>query len=181
VLLTIEAIYRRLGADLWARLAAEVPAVDDLLPGSGKTELHLTSGVSVDLFARILSVADSLAGRGDLALLTELGEAVAQRGLRRLFPDLPTPTSADAIVDGFGYLWSRVTMQGSTQELERHATSARLAIREQLEPSLELSGFFAGLMRAAIRSTGVRRSEVFLTSCQALGDAIDVYGVSWTP
>lgn len=181
VLLTIEAIYRRLGPDAWMQLASEVPGVDDLLPGSGNTELHLTTGVSVELFSRILGAADGIAGRGDLALLTELGEAVAQRGLRRLFPDLPSPLAAEAIVDGFPYVWGRITMQGAPLQIERGATSARLAVRGQAEPSLELSGFVAGLLRAAIRSTGVRQSEVMLTACQALGDAVDIYGVSWAP
>ena len=180
VLLTIEAIYRRLGNESWAQLVADVPAVDDLLPGSGKTELHMTSGVPVDVFARVLSAADAIAGRGDLALLTELGEAVAHRGLRRLFPELPAAPTADSLVDGFPYLWSRITMQGTALTIERHDGSARLAVRGQIEPSLELSGFVAGLLRAAIRNTGVRHSEVMLTACQALGDAVDIYGVSWS-
>ncbi|MDQ3035882.1 MAG: hypothetical protein M3Y87_25995 [Myxococcota bacterium] len=181
VLLTIEAIYRRLGSDAWAQLTTEVPTVDDLLPGAGNTALHLSTGVSVELFARILAAADGIAGRGDLALLPELGEAVAHRGLRRLFPDLPTPLVAEGLVDGFPYVWSRITMQGTPLHLERGPSSARLAVRAQQEPSLELSGFVAGLLRAAIRSTGVRHSEVMLTACQALGDAVDIYGVSWTP
>lgn len=181
VLLTIEAIYRRLGRDLWQRLAREVPGVDDLLPGSGKTELHLTSGVPVDLYGRILAAADALAGRGDLGLLTEIGEAVAHRGLRRMFPDLPPAFGPEALVDGFPYLWSKLAMQGRATVLERGATSARLAVREQTEPSLELSGFVAGLLRAAIRTTGVRQSEVMLTACQALGDAADVFRVTWQP
>lgn len=181
VLLTIEAVYRRLGKDAWAQLAADVPAVDDLLPGSGNTEAHLTSGVAVDLFARVLGAADVIAGRGDLALLTEVGEAVAHRGLRRLLPELPTLLGADMIIDSFPQLWSKITMQGTALILERHATSARLGVKEQIEPSLELSGFVAGLLRAAIRNTGVRHSEVMLVSCQALGDALDIYGVSWTP
>jgi serine/threonine-protein kinase len=180
VLLTIEAIYRRLGKDAWARLAAEVPGVDDLLPGSGKTEVHMTTGVRVDLFARILASADAIAGHGDLGLLTEIGEAVAHRGLARLFPDLPTALTPEALVDGFPYVWSRITMQGTPVPLERNAASARLAVRGQVEPSLELSGFVAGLLRAAIRNTGVRHSEVFLTASQALGDAVDIYGVSWS-
>lgn len=179
VLLTIEAIYRRLGPPMWSELAAEVQAVDDLLPGAGNTELHLVNGVPVDLFSRVLASADAIAGRGDLALLTEIGEAVAHRGLRRLFPDLPTPLVAEALVDGFPYVWSRITMQGQPSQIERGPRSARLAVRGQVEPSLELSGFVAGLLRAAIRNTGVRRSEVMLTSCQALGDAVDIYGVSW--
>ncbi len=70
-------------------------------------------------------------------------------------------------------------MQGTALELDRSPGAARLSVRGQVEPSLELSGFFAGLLRAAIRNTGVRQSEVMLTSCQALGDAVDIYGVSF--
>ena len=180
VLLTIEAIYRKLGAHAWNQLAAEVPGVDDLLPGSGKTELHLSTGVPVSLFGRIVSTADAIAGHGDLAMLTEITEAVAHRGLRRLFPDLPTTLVADALVDGFPRMWARITRQGSPSIAERGMRGARLTVRDQAQPSLELSGFVAGLLRAAIRQSGVRECEVALISCEALGDALDSYQVRWS-
>lgn len=180
VLLTIEAIYRRLGPQAWDQLAAEVPAVDDLLPGSGKTEIHLSTGVPVTLFSRIVSTADAIAGHGDLSMLTELTEAVAHRGLRRLLPDLPPALVAEALVDGFPRMWSRITRQGTPSIVERGPQTARLAVRDQAHPSLELSGFVAGLLRAAIRQTGVRECEVALISCEALGDAQDSYRVRWS-
>ena len=181
VLLTIEAIYRRLGEDAWSQLANEVPGVDDLLPGSGNTELHLATGVPISLFAQIVSAADAIAAHGDLAMLTDITEAVAHRGLRRLLPDLPSPIVAEALIDGFPYVWSRITRQGTATVLERDLRSARLAVRDQAQPSLELSGFVAGLLRAAIRQSGVRECDVTLTSCEALGDAHDVYRVEWKP
>ncbi|UJR80826.1 protein kinase domain-containing protein [Sandaracinus amylolyticus] len=179
VLLTIEAIYRRLGEDAWSQLAAEVPGVDDLLPGSGNTELHLATGVPIGLFAQIVSAADAIAGHGDLSMLTDITEAVAHRGLRRLLPDLPSPIVVEALIDGFPYVWSRITRQGTAMVLERDMRSARLAVRDQAQPSLELSGFVAGVLRAAIRQSGVRECDVTLTSCEALGDAHDVFRVEW--
>ena len=180
VLLAIEAIYKRLGPDGWARLAEEVPGVDDLLPGAGNTGELQRDGVPIELFARVLGAADTIGGNGDLGLLTEMGEAVAQRGLRRLFPDLPETSTAAALITGFPYLWSRITRQGIPLVIEHDDHSARLTVREQIEPTLELSGFFAGLLRAAIRAAGAPHADVYLTACQALGDAADVYGVALT-
>jgi hypothetical protein len=179
LLLTIEAIYRRLGRARWQTLAEVVPEVDDLLPASGHIAIHLANGVPFALFGRIVATADALAGRGEFAFLPELGEATAQRGLRRLIPELPMAPTPEDIVDRFSTLWSRIAMQGRGHILERSPTAARLAVHGQIDPTLELSGFFAGFLRAAVRQTGAREVAVFLTSCQAVGDAADVYRVTW--
>lgn len=180
VLLAIEAVYRRLGPDLWARLADEVPAVEDLLPGAGKVSSNIERGVPIDLFAQMLIAADRLKGRGDMGFVTEIGDAVAERGLAKLLPDLPTPHTPAALVAGFPYVWGQITRQGRAQVTEPTRGSARLVIREQTEPSLELTGFVAGLLRGALRTTGATQHEVLVTACEALGDAADVLSVSWS-
>lgn len=179
VLLTIEAIYRRFGAEVWAQLSRRVRDAEALLPGAGNTPVHLEKGVPVPLFAEILAVTDEIAGRGDLSLVAELGEAMAQRGLRRLCPDLPEPLTPDAVVNGFPYLWSRIARDGRARVQPLGERSVRLSIQDQTTPSLELAGLVAGLLREALRQAGARDVEVLLISAQALGDGRDLFGVEW--
>ena len=179
VLLTIEAIYRRFGEGTWLELSRRVENAEALLPGAGNTPVHLEKGVPLPLFAEILSVTDEIAGQGDLSLLPELGAAVAQRGLERLFPDLPRPPTPEALVDGFPYLWSRIGRDGRARVHRLAERSVRLMVQDQTTPSLELSGLLAGLLREAMRQAGAREVEVLLLSAQALGDGADIFGVEW--
>ncbi len=179
VLLTIEAIYRRFGPDVWAKLTARVEDAETLLPGAGNTPVHLERGVSVMLFSEILIAIDEIAGRGDLGVVTELGEAIAKRGLRRLFPELPEPLTPEAFVSGWPYLWSCIARDGKAkvQRLSEH--TARLSVERQVTPSLELAGLIGGLLRQGVREAGAAEAEVVLISSEALGDARDLFGVDW--
>ncbi|MCS6799922.1 MAG: protein kinase [Myxococcota bacterium] len=179
VLLVIEAIYRRLGAEAWNRLVERVPEVESLLPGAGHTETNRQRGVPVELVSRVLAAADEIGGRGDFALLPELGEAVAQRGLRRLLPDLPHPCAPETLVSSFELMWRAISPQGQVVLLDRAVGSARYAVQDLSEPSLELAGLVAGVMRGALRVVGATEAEVYVTASQALGDVADVYGMSW--
>ena len=179
VLMIIEAIYKRIGNALWSSLVDRVPEVENLLPGAGNTTVHTTQGVPVEVVTRVLRAADELAGRGDLALAAEIGEQVARRGLARLVPSLPSPLSPEALVDRFPDVWSAVARQGEVVVLDTNRGSARLAVRGQVEPSLELCAVMAGLVRQGLRGAGASRAEVHTTACQALGDVACVYGVTW--
>jgi hypothetical protein len=63
--------------------------------------------------------------------------------------------------------------------IERTLTSARVAIRAQTAPSLELCAVMAGLMRALLR-TLAEDGEVSTIASQALGDAADIFVLTWT-
>ncbi len=179
VLLTIEAIYRRFGPGVWAELCQRVPEAESLLPGAGQTPLHMERGVSVSLFSEILVTVDQIAGRGDLGLVAELGGAIAKRGLRRLFPDLPHALTPDALVAGWPYMWSRIARDGKTRVQRAGEQAARLSVERQVTPSLEVAGLVAGLLREALHEAGARECEVLLISSEALGDRRDLYGIEW--
>lgn len=179
VLLLIEAVYKKLGPDSWTRLVERIPEVEALLPGSGNTSSNVERGVPVELVSRMLATADELSGRGDLGLAAEIGEMVARRGLRRIVPAFPAPARPETLVERFGELWSAVMRQGEVVLLERGRTSARVAVRRQVDPSLELCAAMAGLLRGALREGGTERLEVHTTACQALGDTACIYGIRW--
>ena len=162
VLLTIEAVYRRFGEDVWAKLCQQVENADALLPGAGNTPVHMEKGVAVPLFAQILAEVDDIAGSGDLGLVAQLGEAVLERGLDRLFPDLPRPLTPDVVVDGFRYIWGRIAHDGDARVRRQGPNAARLWVTGQSTPSLELAGWTAGLLRAAMREAGANEPEVLL-------------------
>jgi len=179
VLLTIEAVYRRFGAEVWTELCNRVENADALLPGAGNTPVHLERGVRVPLFAQILVAVDAIAGHGDLALVAQLGEAVSERALERLFPELPKPITPDVVVEGFCYMWNTVAHDGEPRVRRTGPNRARLWVLNQSTPCLELTGWMAGLLRDALRQAGAHDAEVFIILSDALGDGRDLYGVEW--
>lgn len=179
VLLTIEAIFKLGGQEAWDQILAQVPEIEGLLPGAGNTPEHLHFGVPVVTYARLLQVADDVLGEGDLGLIPSVADSIAARGLRRLVPELPEPPRTDALIDGFPYLWSRVQLQGTPIVAEREERSARLMVRGQSEPSLEVTSLVAAMLRAGLRSAVGAHAEASVTAAQALGDACDVIRVRW--
>lgn len=179
VLLVIEAVYRLLGTEAWDRLVETVPEVESLLPGAGNTPLNMSTGVPVALLASLLSAADDIGGVGDLGLIPILAHQVVERGLHRAFPALPTRLTPETLIEGFPYLWSQVQMQGTASVADREARSARLLVRYQRQPQLEVTGFVAALIRAALRSVGAREAEVHISAAAALGDQADVLRAHW--
>jgi hypothetical protein len=180
ILMMIEAIYARLGAAGWKRLCEELPSVEQLLPGAGLGPRYQKEGVPADLVTSMLRAADAQGGRGDLAWLTEIGDALVKRGLSRFCPNLPKQLSPPVLVDCVAQIWAALSRHGEVVVIERADTSARIAIRAQTAPSLELCALLAGLLRAQLRMLAPH-SEVNTVASQALGDAADIFVLSWEP
>jgi hypothetical protein len=178
-LIAIEAIYRRVGREVWARLVDEVPAVESLLPSAGQTGRYGANGVPIELFEKVLEAADHVGGRDDLGFLADIAEAMIEKGAHRLFPELPAQPSGDAVVDGFPFLWSRVRRRGRGTVQVREERSAKLVIAEQHGASLELSGLFAALLRALLRRAAGPRADVSVLKSAALGDDVDTFVARW--
>lgn len=178
-LLTIEAIYRLWKDAAWSRLVDDVPEVESLLPSAGQTARYEFAGVPVELFERVLETVDRVCGRGDLASLPEIAEAMLEKGPQRLFPDLPESPSIDAIVDGFPFLWVRLRRRGRASVQAREERRAKLVVQRQHGPSLEVSALVAALIRALVRSSVGPRGDVSVLGCAALGDEGDVFEVRW--
>lgn len=178
VLLMVEAIYKGI-RDRWPRLVEQVNEVEDLLPASGRGAHFAEHGVPVELVERMLAAADTLGGEGDLRWLAHIGEAMANRGLTRICPQLPTALAPEALVDCIPVLWRSISRHGEVVQLDSSANGARIAVRAQVEPSLEITAVVAGLLRAALRSSASDTAEVKTIACQALGDAADIFVLSW--
>jgi serine/threonine protein kinase len=178
-LVTIEAIYRKIGAEAWPRLVDRVPEVESLLPSAGQTERYGATGVPIDLFERVLEAADHVGGCDDMSFLAAIAEGIIEKGARRIFPELPPSPSAEAVVDDFPFLWSRVRRRGRALVQSRDERSAKLVVSEQHRPSLELSGLFAAMVRALLRQSAGGRSDVSVLECAALGDEADKLIARW--
>ena len=179
VLLAVEASYRLLGADRWARLVEATPEVERLLPAAGHTPRFLATGVPVPTFEGLLHATDRVLGVGLLGSLPQLADAAVQRGLSRAFPRLPERLSVDALIEGFPYLWSQFETRGTGSIEQRGERSATLAVRGQSAPSIEATGFVAALLRAALRAAGHPDAEVSVSASEALGDRADLLHVRW--
>jgi hypothetical protein len=179
VLMMIEAIYGRLRAAGWKLLCDELPEIENLLPGAGHGNHYRSEGVSAALVENLLQAADRLAGQGDLTWLTEVGEALVKRGLSRFCPRLPAQLTPMSLVDCIPELWANMARHGEVVVLERDQSSARVAIRAQTRPSLEVCAVFAGLLRAQLRLLA-EPCEVSTIASQALGDAADIFVLSWS-
>lgn len=181
VLLSIEGIWRALGPSGWDRLVAQIPEVEAWLPAAGRVQEHQREGIPVPLFARALAAADEIGGAGDLGFVARLGEAVSERGLRRLVAGVPDPLTPDAALAMLDEIWPVLTRQGRTTSYDRKGRRAHLVIRDQVEPSLELCALYAGFLRGTLKQTGAARVTVQATACQALGDPLCAYGIGWEP
>jgi serine/threonine protein kinase len=178
VLMMIEAIYAAVGGDGWKHLVSEVPEAESLLPAAGKGEHYQKQGVPVSLVSRLLSTADVIAGKGDLSWLPTVGEAMVKRGIHKFCPSLPRALTPDVLVHCMPVIWASLSRSGEVVALEHLGASARIAIRAQVEPSLEVCAIVAGMLRAQLRAM-TSRAEVNTIAAQALGDAADVFVLSW--
>lgn len=178
VLLVIESLYARLGAAGWSALVRELPEVERLLPAAGKSAHHRSRGVSSALVARMLKLADVHAGRGALRVVSELGEELARRGLRRFCAALPVQLTPECLVACVPNLWRSLVREGEVWTLEQNSGGARVGVRGQRGASLELTALFAGILRGQLRMLSPH-GEVNLHAAQALGDGADVYVLTW--
>jgi hypothetical protein len=178
VLMMIEAIYARVGGEGWRRLLAQIPEAEQLLPAAGRAEELRAKGVPVALVGRLLAAADSVGGDADLGWLAHIGEALVERGAKRFCPGLPAQLSLSGLIDVLPILWSSLARHGEVVVIERHVDSARVAVRAQVEPCLEVSAVFAGLLRALLRSV-VAQGDVSTAASQALGDPADIFVLTW--
>lgn len=178
-LLMIEAIYARLGSASWQALVQELPEVQKLLPSAGESDAYLEHGVPAALLNKMLSAAERLGGRGDLSFLVEVGASLQKRGLARFCRDLPALSSVGAFVDCAHLIWPSLSRHGEAVVSERKSQGARLTVRHQVEPSLALSAVLAGLLRAQLRVFS-SEAEVHISGSQALGDAADVFVLSFS-
>jgi hypothetical protein len=178
VLLLIESIYARVGAFGWSLLTNELPMIEELLPSAGHGEVLAQRGVSAALVTDMLRAADAAAGRGNLRSLIELGEELARRGLGRFCAALPANLTPECLVPCVPALWRSLLRDGDVTMTEDPTGSARIAVRNQLGASIEISALFASLLRGQLRMLS-QHGEVNLIACQALGDNADVYLLSW--
>jgi len=179
MLLAIEGTWRVLGPAGWPALVERVPEVEALLPGSQEVARHLDVGVPVPLASRILAAADALGGRGDLGFIAYLGDVVAQRGLRRLVDALPDPLSPSDAAAVLGEIWPSITRQGRVASIDRGPRRARILVQDQVQPSLELCALVAGILRGTLREAGAERVAVNTSACQALGDPVCSFALTW--
>jgi hypothetical protein len=179
VLLTVEAVFKITGAKHWARFVEKVPEVDALLPGAPGAEQYGESGVPMDLFVKALAGADDLCGRGDMVLITGLGEAIGSKGVSKLAPTLAEPATVQQFVSDFPKLWAAISSHGEASVIEQTRSGARVAVSDQPRPSLELSAWMSGVIRGMLRRLGGVDVEVAVPASQSLGDAADIYGISW--
>lgn len=179
VLIAIEAIYRRVGTEVWAKIADAVPDVERLLPSFGDNDSYARKGVPLELFEKVLEWSDQLGGDDDLGLLAELAGIMVDRGPHRLFPELPTNVTVDAIIDGLTYLWSRVVRGARARLVSRDDNVARVLLENPGGASLELTGLFAGILRGLMRSAAGPRGDVSVLGSAALGDIADTLVLRW--
>jgi serine/threonine protein kinase len=178
VLMMIEAIYAAVGGDGWKHMISDVPQAEELLPAAGKGDHFREQGVPVSLVARILVTADAIAGKADLSWLPTIGEAIVKRGIHKFCPTLPRALSPDVLVHCMPVIWSSISRHGEVSTLEHLGTSARIAIRGQVQPSLEVCAVVAGMLRAQLRAL-VPRAQLNTIASQSLGDAADVFVLTW--
>jgi hypothetical protein len=178
VLLIIESLYARIGALGWSALMTAVPEVEQLLPAAGLSAQLKEEGVDAALVEAMLHEADAFSGKGNLRLLADLGEELARRGVRRFCSALPQQLTPECLVACVPVLWRSLVREGEVTVSEENNGSARLVVRGQGRPSLELSALFAGILRGQLQLLGPH-GDINLLASEALADGSDVYVMRW--
>jgi uncharacterized protein (TIGR02265 family) len=78
-----------------------------------------------------------------------------------------------------GEIWPSITRQGRVASIERGPRRARILVQDQAHPSLELCALVAGVLRGALRVSGAERVAVHTSACQALGDPVCSFALTW--
>lgn len=177
VLLIIESLYARVGALGWSALLGAVSDVEQLLPAAGRADELARDGVPSALVSAMLREADRFSGRANLRLIAELGEELARRGVSRFCEAMPEQLTPECLVACVPVLWRSMMREGEVS-IGEQGGSARVSVRGQLGPSLELSALFAGLLRGQLKLLRPT-SELNWSASEALGDGADVYMMSW--
>lgn len=177
-LLTVESIYK-LTAKNWSKFVEKMPEVETMLPGSPESKNYSQTGVPVEMFNQLLQTADELLGRGDMVILTAIGEAVASRGIERMCPGMDPVESPEDFVKNFPTFWKYVARFGEVKVLECNPGSGRIAVARQTNPTLEFSAWMSGVIRGTLRKLGAVNVEVAIPASQSLGDVADVYGITY--
>jgi hypothetical protein len=97
-------------------------------------------------------------------------------------PDLPDNLRARGLAAAVPVLWRGLCRSGEVELQAMTERSARVSITGQSTPTLEISAVFAATLHEALRARAGKRAElasVNLTACEALGDAADIYRLSW--
>lgn len=179
-LLVIEAVYRVLG-DRWSELVERVPEVEGLLPGSGNTSVNRERGIEVALVGKILSGVDDIAGVGDCSVLVDLGRRMGERGFTRLNPAIGELGGPEELVSKFPLIWSTLTRQGEGEVLDVAPGHARLAVRGQVLPTIELTALAAGVLGGILEQVEAPHPRIRVPTCEALGDEATIFRLRWDP
>lgn len=184
VLFAIEAMYQQLGSDGWTRILEDVPELEALLPGAGRTTHNLTNGVAVDVFSRALTSFDRIVGEGDRGTFAEIGQRVGHRIMKRLRETAADrmrqpPANPQGVTDQIGWLWSWACHQGEARLRSRRPGEAQIIVYDQPHPSWALSTFMSGYIQGCLQAVGAVEAAVSLIESDALGDPADVFVANW--
>ena len=171
---------------LWVRLGHGAAGIERLIPQCSP-ELRAAIEAGIDkarwyplaLFLELNVTIDRLFGRGDGALIRELGRHAADANLTtiyRLFYKVGTPMW---ILGRAARLWGAHYDTGSLEVLTRGPSTAVLRIRGFAAPDAVHCTAVAGWCERSIELSGGKRVEVVEPLCRTRGDVLCQLEATW--
>ena len=148
------------------------------LLGLSIERLNTRAECDAEQLSRALSQLDATLGLGDRATLIEAGRSLART--MRGSSALSSNTTPELFFSLSGALWQQHFGIGEARVSTIGRGYGRLELRGEPRRPVALSLALLGLLEEGLKLTGGGAVSVRLTSCTALGDAIDGYEASWS-
>lgn len=134
---------------------------------------------SLSLYARLIRAVDAVHGKGDLALLDQIGRYEAQHDLtyvHRIFLKLANPAY---VIEQLGKLWTRFHDTGSWEVTRFTTTHATGILRDWGYVDQAMCRELVGYLARSIEICGGHGVAVEHTKCRSRGDSECVFEARW--
>ena len=155
------------------RLAADHPDIARAI-----TEAAPLDWLPTELFTRLLSVAPQLAARDANLLARDVARATVRASFRRFFPASAATLIPERTLSAMRTVWSRYQTWGSVSAMPVQATEVVIKIADTPRVA-DLCAFASGMFEQLVVLSGGHATHVEHESCEARGDQICLYRVSW--
>ena len=155
------------------RLAADHPDISRAI-----TEAAPLDWLPTELFTRLLAVAPQFAAREGTLLARDVARATVRASFRRFFPASAATLIPERTLSAMRTVWSRYQTWGTVSAMPVHAAEVVIKIADTPRVA-DLCAFASGMFEQLVVLSGGHATHVEHESCEARGDEICLYRVSW--
>jgi hypothetical protein len=160
----------------WQKILADLSPTDqDML----KKMFLSNAWLDYSLWWRLLIATDKTLGKGDLALIREIGAFDARENLNGIYKTFISFMRPDFIIGNASMIWKRYYDSGELRPIQVTRTSAEFWLLDWKTLPLQHELEIIGWMESALSMTGVKNLHIGHTTCMARGDDHCTFHAVW--